>query len=293
MELVCPGCGFSRRIDPARLPEGAAKATCPKCGAKFDLPLQRAAPAADRTETGGTSPRVETPRPYLEPGPVPPRPAYTPPPLPAAARRAGIPWEEGRGGFFRDLFSTVKQVLFSPLDFFSRLPSGRGQRSPFAFAFWCGTAGLFFSFIWQGLLILAPTLAGFSGDSLSLADAIPAAVILGLAVLSPLFTIIILYIYSGLTHLFLMIVRGANGGFEATFQTVAYGWATQLLNIVPFLGGMASAVYLLILMILGLPKVHRVGTGRVLVALLVIPIGLVLLLTIIIGIIIALAVGLL
>lgn len=37
MTLTCPHCGFSRDVDPARIPAGAREATCPRCREKFPL----------------------------------------------------------------------------------------------------------------------------------------------------------------------------------------------------------------------------------------------------------------
>jgi uncharacterized RDD family membrane protein YckC len=38
MTLTCPHCGFSREIDPDRIPSRAARATCPRCRESFPLP---------------------------------------------------------------------------------------------------------------------------------------------------------------------------------------------------------------------------------------------------------------
>ncbi len=35
MEITCPGCNFSRTVDPARVPDRPVKVTCPKCRREF------------------------------------------------------------------------------------------------------------------------------------------------------------------------------------------------------------------------------------------------------------------
>ena len=37
MTITCPHCGFSKEVDPQRLPAGAARVTCPQCREKFSL----------------------------------------------------------------------------------------------------------------------------------------------------------------------------------------------------------------------------------------------------------------
>lgn len=37
MQITCPGCNYSKQIDPAMLPPDTTRATCPKCGESFAL----------------------------------------------------------------------------------------------------------------------------------------------------------------------------------------------------------------------------------------------------------------
>ncbi len=45
MQLTCPSCNYSKQIDPAILPSGATRATCPRCKEGFDLPHSESAEA--------------------------------------------------------------------------------------------------------------------------------------------------------------------------------------------------------------------------------------------------------
>lgn len=38
MQITCPNCNYSKQIDPAMLPPGSSRATCPKCKQGFELP---------------------------------------------------------------------------------------------------------------------------------------------------------------------------------------------------------------------------------------------------------------
>lgn len=290
MQLSCPHCGFSKEIDPSKLPAGAKRATCPKCRQKFDLNVSE--------PSGLDKPQQAAPPPPPPPGDMPPIPepeqpptmeemleeemAPPPPPLPpmeertgfgAQARAADIPWEERQGTLFGDLWATTKMVLFNPPEFFDRMPKTGGHSKPLTFALIIGSIGMIFSLLWQLIFVFIG--AGLSSEMPEMpVAAMGGGFIIGMMILSPLLVIIGLYIGAFFLHLFLMIVRGADGGFEATFRVLAYGMATYIFNIVPFLGGLVSGGWMLVLMIIGLPRAHFTGVGRVLVAIFVIPFAL-------------------
>lgn len=51
MQIRCPNCNYSKQIDPALLPAGTTRATCPKCEDSFELP--HAGPSvAEEPQTG-------------------------------------------------------------------------------------------------------------------------------------------------------------------------------------------------------------------------------------------------
>ena len=285
MELRCPHCGFSKDIDPAKLPADAKRATCPKCHQKFDLQANLAPPeagpdtpvpppipdrddadrqlaeaipaAADEYEPVAS--RRETPPPAPEPlfadGPAPP-------PL-------GIPWETRPGTLGQDTWATIKMLLFNPAAFFDRMPPHGPTGPALKFALLVGSVGFIFYLLWIFLISMAG--AGFSGELKEVPLIFVAGGFLVLAALTPLFMLIGLYIGAFFLHLFLMIARGANNGFSATLRVLAYSTASYMFNIVPFLGAMVCGVWMLVIMIIGLPKAHQTGVGRVVIAIFVIP----------------------
>lgn len=82
----------------------------------------------------------------------------------------------------------------------------------------------------------------------------------------PAFVAVGIFVTSGVLHLCLMLVGGERSGFEATFRVVAYGQASQLWGVLPLVGPLVSAIYALVLYIVGLREVHGIGTGRAAVA---------------------------
>ena len=311
MKLACPHCDFSKEIDASKLPPNAKKATCPKCKQKFDIvfdepaspgqapppppvdeeisPGEKYRPQPDANLEAAAQASVEEKTQLLDaqdvPPPLPPqRPAQAPS---AGGFRAstgtGIRWEDRSGSFFGDFFATVWHILFRPNDFFDRMPTQGSKKAPLSFGVLAGT--LVFDlliFIVACLVILTSTtsfgqeiMASFQQQGIEF-SAIPIyAVIVGLLILMaivPLMMYIGLYLGAFGLHIFLLIARAGGGGFQATFRVLAYSTAAYIFYIVPYLGQAVGGIWGLILIILGLPKAHNTGVGRVLIAVLVLPI---------------------
>jgi hypothetical protein len=188
------------------------------------------------------------------------------------------PWESG-GGFIGAFFKTTQEVLFSPTKFFKKAAVGKGYWSPFIFAMISGIIGSGVALLWQWLFF-----TGFVPPQLL--SATTYSVLLTIAVISIPFTIALsIFIGSGVTHLCLMIVRGNQKGFEATFRAICYSYSAALFYIFPIIGSIAGVVYFFILAILGVREGHEISTGKAVLAVLlpfIVVIGLGILLAILI-----------
>src|SRR4029079_14418842 len=69
------------------------------------------------------------------------------------------------------------------------------------------------------------------------------------------------FVVAAIAHLFLLLFGGARRGFEAPFRVVCYSEAAAVINIIPLCGGAISAVYYLVLGIIGLAAAHGIGKG--------------------------------
>ena len=86
-------------------------------------------------------------------------------------------------------------------------------------------------------------------------------------ILVPLFLVIFLFIWSGLAHLCLMIVGGANQPFETTFRVFAFTQGSAgPLQIIPLCGGLISGVWAIVCNCIGLARAHETDTGRAVLA---------------------------
>lgn len=96
MNIRCPGCSTTYRVDPDRVPAAGVRARCSRCGASFrvDPPAARPPePEAIQAAAPPPPPAAETPRP-IEPPPMPRPPEAAPAPggpsgsAPVASRAA-------------------------------------------------------------------------------------------------------------------------------------------------------------------------------------------------------------
>ena len=182
-------------------------------------------------------------------------------------QRRIAPWEDrAEIGLWQGIFQTFKAVLFSPEDLFARLSYRDGIREPLAFALLFGSLGTLFALFWQILLISGPILP----FDLGLADEFDFVVLfMAVAVFVPLFVTLTVFVSSGILHLLLLLVRGGQNGFEATFRVMAYSQATQVLGLIPFIGGLVGSLWLLVIQMIGVREMHETSYVKVVLAFLI------------------------
>jgi hypothetical protein len=158
-------------------------------------------------------------------------------------------------------------VLLSPSDFFKKMAVTGGLTDPLLFAMIIGTVGLMFLSIWDLVLhdsmqsIMTPEMRNAAGRSMSNGIASPFGM-----VMMPFLLIIWLFIVSGMLHLFLMMVRGAKAGFEATFRVTSYSVSPFLFMVIPYCGMLITMFWMLTLIVIGLRDAHETTGGKATVA---------------------------
>jgi hypothetical protein len=186
---------------------------------------------------------------------------------PLGGVREKTPWEDREArGFFSGLFKTLNETLFRPSEFFKKMSVTGGLTDPLLYALIIGMVGLMFSYFWQIALksAMQGMLPGMQAAGQSLF--FQGIGITILAFLSPFLVILGLFISAGILHVFLMMVKGAKHGFEATFRVVAYGYSANILLVIPFCGGLLAGVWAIILYIIGLREAHETTGGKAAIA---------------------------
>jgi hypothetical protein len=173
----------------------------------------------------------------------------------------GATWEGG-GGFISAFFKTVKESLFSPVQFFRNNAVGKGYWPALIYGLIVGVIGWGVSMVWQWHFFSR----WFPVQSL---PAIPYNLhLVVMTIALPFLGVISVFIGSVVTHICLLIVGGNKSGFRTTFRVICYSYSGQLFFIIPFIGSTVGSIYTLVLTIIGVREGHGISTGRAVLAVL-------------------------
>ena len=176
------------------------------------------------------------------------------------------PWDERKNvGFFKALVDTWRQVMFNPVQFFLKMPREGGLGGPLLYGFIMGEIGFLFSLMWEGMSIFVPPFFERNGFGDMVGEV---AGVTFFFFASPAIVLAVLFIFSALLHVCLLIVGGAQRPFETTFRVICYASSTDLLEIVPCCGWFVGLVWNLVLTIIGVRETHEISTGRAALAVL-------------------------
>jgi hypothetical protein len=189
--------------------------------------------------------------------------------MPSAGGRTKTPWENcEEAGFVGGLISTLKTALFSPSEFFRKMPVNGGLTDPLLYALIVGMVGMMFLYLWQ--ILFKGVAQNFMPYGMTQAaggaQALQGVGMAVLTFLTPFFVILGLFISSGILHVFLMMVKGARAGYEATFRVVAYGYSANIIFILPICGSFIGCIWALALTIIGLKEAHEISGGKAVLA---------------------------
>jgi len=185
----------------------------------------------------------------------------------------GTPWERrDELGWWTGWGRTVQQALFEPSGLFAaaRLDKGASQ---------LGFAVFSTSVAWTiGELLEAPlrhlmggrlreSVAGMSSDpdlqriiDQMLQRTSPAG-LLATVLLTPLLTLVFLYVNAALTHAVAALMGQAKRGFPATFAACAYACAPMVFLAVPGCGSIVAILWTIVLTSIGIKVTHRISSG--------------------------------
>jgi len=173
----------------------------------------------------------------------------------------GTAWEGG-GGFISAFFKTVKESLFSPVQYFRNNAVGKGYWPALIYGLIVGVIGLGVSMVWQWHIFSR----WFPVQAF---PAIPYNLhLVVMTIALPFLVVLSILIGSVVTHICLLIVGGNKSGFQTTFRVICYSYSGQLFFIIPFIGSTVGSIYTLILTIIGVREGHGISTGRAILAVL-------------------------
>jgi hypothetical protein len=182
-----------------------------------------------------------------------------------AAPRSGLPWENRQQrGFFNAFIETLVMVLTKPGEAFTVMKREGGLGEPLIYALIGGCLGGIVSALFS---LGFQSIGLFANRNNSLAAMTGMGIGFGTIILVPLVIVIILFIWSGLAHLCLMIFGGANQSFETTFRVFAFTQGSAgPLQIIPLCGGLISGIWAIACNCIGLARAQETDTGRAVLA---------------------------
>jgi hypothetical protein len=182
--------------------------------------------------------------------------------------RTGPDWERRESlGWFKAILGTIKSALLQPNQCFSTMRREGGLGTPLLYTAITAGAGLALSYLYnllfQGVIAgMAASLGGPAGQpGLQMGMGVAMSVVF--MVLSPLLAIVGTLINAGVTHLCLMLFKGANYPFETTLRATSYGFSSAMIfYAIPFCGGYIGAIWGIVIMCLGLGKAQECSTEK-------------------------------
>jgi hypothetical protein len=277
---TCPHCGSELLLSDPSAPPPAA----PEEGAPPSAPPPPEAPPQAPASAGGLPPPPPPP-----PGGYGPPPGYGPPsggfgPPPGGGWPPGGPPPPGPGpelpapfaerstrGFLGTFFQTWKLVATQPQEFFRRVRIDQ-TGTAILFAILASFAGTLVAALYnwlsgqQAMVAMQQIVEKMPDDQARLvrtyAELFSGGAAFAQVVVSPIVTLVLVYVAAAVLHLLLMLFRGAKRPFDATLTVVAYANGLNLLLVVPGCGGLLALVWGLVVLVIGLGEIQRCGSGK-------------------------------
>jgi len=167
-------------------------------------------------------------------------------------------WEDReRLGIFPAITRTVSAVLMRPAETFAAMKRAGGLADPLLYFVLLSSTMFAVSALYQmaassfNPATLPPNFPHASKGALSVA-------LIGSILLSPALYVISAFLSSGITHLCLKLLGGANRPFETTFRVICYAQASAaVFNLLPLCGSLIGLIWGAYVIIIGLREAQQ------------------------------------
>ena len=159
-----------------------------------------------------------------------------------AEEGSGPTWEERESiGFFPAIARTVSAVLMRPSLTFASMKQTGGLANPLLY-FVLLSSSMFAVSVFYQMAASAMNPEVFTKGLPHASKAAFSVALLGSVLISPALYVVSAFISSGITHLCLKMLGGANRPFETTFRVICYAQASAMVfNLLPLCGGLIGA----------------------------------------------------
>lgn len=185
-----------------------------------------------------------------------------------APTAAGFPWPPAEDESPLTAFGeTWKSSTFDPARFFRRVPTegGTGAALLYYLALVLVLAGV--TLFWDSLaLFTIPLEESGLAEEMGLGSLSPLVRFL----LAPVRLLAVLLLSATVIHGLLRLFDGARHGFGTTLRVCCYAYSPGLFGVIPVIGGVVGAVWMLVLLIIGLREAQEAEAWKPVLALLII-----------------------
>ncbi len=180
------------------------------------------------------------------------------------------PWgQRNKIGLSEAFLQTVINIVTAPANFYGKISRDSEMGPALIYGIIISVFGAATGFLWQFI---------FSG--FNLLDGGKEKALFGLAgmgifqftllvIVIPIGAVVGIFLTAALVHFFLILTDWNTAPYGATVKVISYAQTASLANIIPFCGGLISAIWLLVLQVIGLKKMHRLTTGQSIMAALI------------------------
>ena len=197
-----------------------------------------------------------------------------PPPSVPDPARPGNAWERRRElGFVNGLVGAARAFVTSPGETFTQTRRSGDLGSPLLFAILLAVVTTIIGQVWTMLLgtSLLTMLPPDVREGLGMVFLSSSAGVAFSLVVMPVVTVIWVFLWGAIVHVLLILLGGldsSEAGFEGSLRVVAYSSVGNLAKLVPVIGDLASIVWMIVLMVIGLNRIHGTTEGKAVAAVL-------------------------
>jgi hypothetical protein len=172
---------------------------------------------------------------------------------------------------FIALVDTLRECIFNPKLFFTKITSGQSKWHPLIFSLAVGGIGAVASFLW-GNLIPDP-FETFKQNAFS--ESISENTSINTLISAPVLLVITIFLLSFYFQVVLKVFKKSKATFIMMFRIVCYSEATSLFMVIPFIGDTISFFFGIYLTLTGIKIVHNISRTRFLLMSLLAPLVLI------------------
>ena len=172
-------------------------------------------------------------------------------------------------GFFRALWTTWRESVFRPVQFFRSLRPDGPVGPALAYYTLFLAVGTFFTLYWSTLEAIlggGPSALSISEWGIQLSPGQEVTLLIAGAfiyfVFAVVFFVVALFLTVAIVHVGFLVVGAGRQGFSATFRGLAYAGGPLAFALFPFFGGLISLVWLTVLAFIAMREVQRTTNLR-------------------------------